>query len=245
MAVVGVEVGADGGYTVHVEFPPIKGGTSSMEATDRTTGGCYPSEPQHSNLTDPNWTLSGESASGSGQVDGSDPDHLTGEARIDEWTTLRWDLRRNPPDCDGLARDLERERQRQRQDRDRVEALARQLRDAMGPAAAALAGAEASGLLPGGMGSAAAFSATQAIASLPAAGGGDPSSAGQAFDNWATGGDALGALGQLQAAQTVAPTGPVAQLLDLLQQAIQQAGQSQASQSLIDALEEALRQCRE
>ena len=242
MAVVGVEVDADGGYTVRVEFPPIEGGNSSMEATDRTAGGCYPSEPQHSSSTDPNWTLSGESASGSGQVDGSNPDHLTGEARIDEWTTLRWDLRRAPPDCDLLARDLESERQRQRQDRERVEALAQQLRDAMGPAVAALAGAEASGLLPSGMGSAAAFSATQAIALLPAAGG-DPSSAGQAFGNWATGGDALGAQALLEAVQTVG--GPVAQLLDLFQQATREAGQSQVSQSLVDALEEALRQCRE
>jgi hypothetical protein len=245
MAVVGVEVGADGRYTVRVDVPPMEGGTSSMESTDRTTGGCYPSEPQHSSVTDPNWTLDGESASGSGRVDSSDPDHLTGEARIDEWTTLRWDLRRTPPDCDGLARDLEGWRQRQRQDRERVEALAQQLRNAIGPATAALAGAEASGLLPVGMGAAAASLASQAIALLPASGGGDPSSAGQAFDNWATGGDALGAQALLQAAQAVAPTGQVAQLLDLFQQAIQQLGQSQASQSIIDALEEALRQCRE
>lgn len=239
MAAVGVEVGEDAAYTVRVSFPPIQGGTSTMEGSDRTSGGCFPSEPQRSSFTDTTWTLAGESAEGSGQVDPADADHLSGTAAVDEWTTLRWDLRRAPPDCDGLARDLERERQRQRQDRAGEEALARQLRDAVPLAAAALAGAEATGLLPVGMGSAAATFAMRAVSLLPTAGGGDT------FDDWATGADAAVAQTQLQAAQAVAPTGPVAQLLDLFQQARQQAVQSRASQLVIDVLEEALRRCRQ
>lgn len=244
MAVVGVAMDDAGGYTVSIELPPIGGGKSSIEGTDRATGGCFPSEPQDVKVTSPDWTLNGEWASGSGQVDRSNPDHLTGEARIDEWTTLRWDLRRTPPDCSSLARDLERERQRQQQEHVAVEALAQMLRSAIGPAAASLAGAEASGLLPSGMGSAAAISATQAISLMPAASTADPSSAGQAFGNWATG-EAPGALAQLQAAQSIAPTGPVAHLIDLFQMAFQKAIQSRAAQSIIDALEESLKKCRD
>jgi hypothetical protein len=246
VATVTVELEEEGGgYTVHVTFPLIEGGTQRFDSSDRTTGGCNPGEPAAVHSSASNWTIAGESAKGTGQVATAHEDRLRGEQRIDENTTLRWDLRRAARDCDGLAREAGRERERRDGRRAAAEALQRIVQEALGPVTAALGGAEAGGLLPAGVGAAAAWSVAQAVGGMPPTGSGDDSSYWSQLSAWSDGTGCATMLDQLALTQSLAPNGQVAQFLELVRQLRQQAAAARDAQALIEALEAALRRCRE
>jgi hypothetical protein len=246
VATVTVELeGEGGGYTVHVEFPPIEGGTQRFDSSDRTTGGCGPEEPAAVHGSTSNWTIAGESAKGSGRVATAHADRLRGEQRIDENTTLRWDLRRAAPECDGLAREAARERERRDRSRAAAEAQQRLVQDAVGPATAAFGGAEAVGQLPPGVGAAAAGATAQAVGGMPPTGSGDDSSYWSQLSGWSDGPSCATMLAQLAQTQSLAPNGQVTQFLELVRQLRQQAAAARDAQALIEAFEAAFRRCRE
>lgn len=245
-AAVGVALGEDGAYTVRVEFPPVEGGTSSFDASDRTTGGCWPVEPEESHLTSSDWRIDAQSAEGSGTIDPSEPGRLHGEQQVDPWTTLRWDLRRGRPDCDGLAHALAAERERLNDARTRRDTLRHELGDAATATAGALAAEEAAGRLPSGLGASMGSVLSTAAGSLAAsAASSDPAASSDGLDGWLDGPDAAAMEAQLQAAQALAPTPEAALTLSLLQQLRSAAAEARSSQSLIDSLAEAVRRCRE
>jgi hypothetical protein len=245
VATVTVELEGEGGYTVHVDFPPIEGGTQRFDNSDRTTGGCGPEEPAAVHTSASNWTIASESAKGSGRIATGQAESLRGEQRIDENTTLRWDLRRAAPECDGLARVAARERDRRDRSRAAAEALQRLVQDALGPTTAALGGAEAGGQLPPGVGAAAAGATAQAVGGLPPTGGGDDSSYWSQLSAWSDGPSCATMLSQLAVTQALAPNGQVAQFLELVRQLRQQAAAMRDAQALIEAFEAAFRRCRE
>jgi hypothetical protein len=246
VATVTVELeGEGGGYTVHVEFPLIEGGTQRFDSSDRTTGGCGSEEPAAVHGSASIWTVAGESAKGTGRVATAPADRLRGEERIDENTTLRWDLRRAARDCDGLARDAARERERRDRSRAAAEAWQRLVQDALGPATAALGGGEAGGQLPPGVGVAAAGAAAQAVGGMPPTGSGGDSSYWSQLSTWSDGPACATMLDQLALAQSLAPNGQVAQFLDLVRRLRQQAAEARDAQALIETLEAAFRRCRE
>jgi hypothetical protein len=246
VATVTVELeGEGGGYTVHVAFPPIEGGTQRTDSSDRTTGGCGSEEPAAVHDSASNWTIAGESAKGMGRVATAQADRLRGEQRIGGDTMLRWDLRRATRDCAGLAREAARERGRRDRSRAAAEGRQRLVQDALGPATAALGGAEAGGQLPPGVGAAAAGTAAQAVGGMPPTGSGDNSSYWSQLSAWSDGPGCATMLDQLALAQSLAPNGQVAHFLELVRQLRQQAAAARDAQALIEAFEEAFRRCQE
>jgi hypothetical protein len=246
VATVTVELEREGGgYTVYVEFPQIEGGTQRTESSDRTTGGCGPEDPAAVHSSASNWTIAGESAKGSGRVATAQAESLRGEQRIDENTTLRWDLRRTAAECDGLAREAARERERRDRSQAAAETQQRLVQDAFGPITAALGGAEASGQLPPGIGAAAAGATAQAVGGLPPTGSGDDSSYWSQLSAWSDGPTCATMLDQLTLTQSLAPNGQVAQFLELVGQLRQQAAAARDAQALVEAFEAAFHRCRE
>ncbi|NWF56800.1 MAG: hypothetical protein HXY45_18605 [Syntrophaceae bacterium] len=245
VATVTVELDGEGGYTVRVEFPQVEGGTQRFTSTGRTTGGCGPEEPAAVHSSVSNWTIAGESAKGVGRAASARVESLRGKQRVDEHTTLRWDLRRTAQDCDALAREAARERERRDRGRASAEAKQRLVQDALGPTTAALGGAEAGGQLPSGVGSAAAGATAQAVAGLPPSGSGDDSSYWSQLSAWSDGPGCTLMLDQLALTQSLAPSGQVAQFLELVRQVRQEASAARDAQALIEAFESAFRRCRE
>ena len=245
-ATVTVEMeGEGGGYTVHIDFPAIESGTQRIETYERWTGGCGSEEPAAVHSSASNWTVASESAKGTGRVASANADRLRGEERIDENTTLRWDLRRTARECDSLAREAVRERERRERSRAAAEMQQRLVQNSLGMVTAALVGAEAGGQLPPGVGEAAAGAAVQAVGSMPPTGGGDDSSYWSQLSAWSDGPGCWTMIGQLTLTQSLAPNGQVAEFLELVRQLRQQAAAARDAQALIETFEAAFRRCRE
>jgi len=240
-ATVAVELDEAGGsYSVRAEFPALSGGTQRFDVSERVTGACSPVPPNEVHTIDSHWTVEARAGEGSGRLGPGGSDHLVGSARIDEGTTFRWDLRRAPPDCDGLARAAARERKRAERARSAAESLRAAADGARLAAMAALGGRSAAGDDAAGTAAAAFAALGHAGAAL---GGGGGSASWQRLVAFVDDGSLAGTQAALQAAQTTGPTGPVGQLLVLLDELQRQVLEARDAESMARALEEAARSC--
>lgn len=238
VASVSVEVDeASGAYTVRADFPAVAGGTQRFDSTERSSGTCVP-EPPSEVHTVSLFEVEARSGEGTGTASRGRAERLSGTTRIDDDASFRWDLRREPPDCPELRRQASRERERAQQARTAALGLRAAVDAARLAAMAQLGAGGAASPQAAALGAAAVASLGQAAAAL------GPSASWQRLSSWFDEGGYAETLGTLDAAQAVAPSPAVAQLLALLQQLYEQRLQERLAQQMAEALDEAARQCR-
>ncbi|HEX2922408.1 MAG TPA: hypothetical protein VHS28_00075 [Chloroflexota bacterium] len=236
---VDVSVAIEGeSYTLLASFPKLENGTMSIKGHSSITGACgEPTPPTDGSESGP-WETDGREMSVEGKLDPNNPDTISGQKQLNEYTSVNWNLTRRPNPCAEIEKQIESSEQKLDELRDEVGAK-------MGVLSTMSAGAiaEVAGAAPE-MAGTAAGPLTAIPAALESADGAESADYLESMKGTLEGPIVTGGEGSLIALTQMAPLPQLQSFLSALQDLKQTTYQAVGELELLKQLQSQLEECQ-